>query len=374
MSGAPERRITGLPGLISALPPEDRAAAERLFDVSATTGRLDPPEGMRAWIEKSFGSVDAVLEQRIVRVTNRVTLQGTLFNGLRASRPLDTGLSVDLEREIEATAGDPFCHPEKGTPADVFGRVRGEHAITASNVAKYDGFHGVIVFDDHNPLHLTPEKVADYVFVGLEWCRKALEADPEARYPFLMWNCLWRAGGSITHGHAQVTATRGCHYPKVERLRRAAIAYTSEHGSDFFDDLYRVHDSLGLGVPTEDGVRAFASLTPVKEKELVVIGNSPEDVSLPRAVGALLRGYVEALGVRAFNAAFYMPPFAPTDEDWSGFPTVVHLVDRGSPVNRTSDIGAMELYAASVVASDPFRVAGVLRDDLPGQTRGKSPL
>ena len=374
MSGAPERRITGLPGLISALPPEERAVAERLFDVSATTGRLDPPEEMRAWIEKSFGSVDAVLEQRIVRVTNRVTLQGTLYNGLRASRPLDTGLSVDLEREIEATAGDPFCHPEKGTPADVFGRVRGEHAITASNVAKYDGFHGVIVFDDHNPLHLTPEKVADYVSVGLEWCRKALQADPEARYPFLMWNCLWRAGGSIIHGHAQVTATRGSHYPKVERLRRAAIAYTSEHGSGFFDDLYRVHDSLGLSVPTEDGVRAFASLSPVKEKELVVIGESPEGVSLHRAFGALLRGYVEALGVRAFNVAFYMPPLAPADEDWSGFPTVVHLVDRGSPANRTSDIGAMELYAASVVASDPFRVAGVLRDGLPGQSRGKSPL
>jgi hypothetical protein len=174
-------KITDLPSLVEALPPDDRAAARRIFDVAATTGRLDPPEAMRAWIERSFGSVEAVLEQRIVRVTNRVTLQGTLFNGLRSSRPLDTGVSVDLEREIEATAGDPFCRPEEGTPADVFGRVRGEHAVTASNVAKYDGFHGVVVFDDHNPLRLTPEKVADYVAVGLEWCRKALEIDPQAR-------------------------------------------------------------------------------------------------------------------------------------------------------------------------------------------------
>src|ERR687894_1855859 len=308
MSGVPERRITGLPGLISALPTEDRAAAERLFEVSATTGRLDPPEEMRAWIEKSFGSVDAVLEQRIVKVTNRVTLQGTLFNGLRASRPLDTGLSVDLEREIEATAGDPFCHPEKGTPADVFGRVRGEHAVTASNVAKYDGFHGVVVFDDHNPLHLTPEKVADYVSVGLAWCRKALEADPGAKYPFLMWNCLWRAGGSIIHGHAQVTATRDAHYPRVEHLRRAAASYKAQQGSDYFEDLYRVHDSLGLSIPAEGGVRAFASLSPVKEKELVVIGPSPEDDALRRTVGALLRDYVHTLGVQAFNVAFYMPP------------------------------------------------------------------
>jgi hypothetical protein len=362
MSGTPERRITDLPSLIETLPPEDRAAAGRLFDVVATTGRLDPPEAMRAWIEKSFGSVDAVTEQRIVRVTNRVTLEGSLFNGLRASRPLDTGVSVDLEREIEAAGGDPFCRPEEGTPADVFGRVRGEHSVTASNVAKYDGFHGVVIFDDHNPLHLTPEKVSDYISVALEWCRRALQTDPEAKYPFLMWNCLWRAGGSIIHGHAQVTATRGAHYPKIERLRRAASSYRAKHGSDYFDDLHRVHHSLGLGVPAEDGVRAFASLSPVKEKELIVIGRSPEDESLRRTVGALLQGYVHILGVQAFNVAFYMPPLAPVDEDWSGFPTVVHLVDRGSPANRTSDIGAMELYAASVVASDPFRVANLLRN------------
>jgi hypothetical protein len=356
-----QRRITELAALIEKLGPEDHDLADRIFDVRSTTGRLDPPEAMHAWIEKSFGSVDSVLEQHIVKVTNRVTLQGTLFNGLRASRPLDTGVNMDLKREIEATAGDPFCRPEEGTPADVFGRVRGEHCITASNVAKYDGFHGVIVFDDHNPLHLTPEKVSDYISAGLEWTRKALEADPEARYPFLMWNCLWRAGGSINHGHAQVTATRGAHYPRVEHLRRVAAAYRTEHGSDYFDDLYRVHDALGLDIPAESGVRAFASLSPIKEKELVVVGESPEDGALHRTVGALLESYVQALGVQTFNVAFYMPPLASVNEDWSGFPTVVYLVDRGSLANRTSDIGAMELYAASVVASDPFRVADVLQ-------------
>jgi hypothetical protein len=353
--------ITDLPALIRGLPPEDRRLTERILATSATTGRLDPPEGMRTWIERSFGSVDAVTEQRIVKVTNRITLEGTLFNGLRASRPLDTGVGLDLDREIAATEGDPFCRPEEGTPADVFGRVRGEHATTASNIAKYDGFHGVVVFDDHNPLRLTAEKVADYVSVGMEWCRKALEADPGAKYPFLMWNCLWRAGGSIIHGHAQVTATRDAHYPKVERLRRAAAAYRSEHGTDYFGDLCRVHGALGLGVPAEEGVRAFASLTPVKEKELVVVGADPSDAALHRTVGALLRGFVSDLGARAFNVAFYMPPLAPADEDWSGFPTVVHIVDRGDPANRTSDIGAMELYAAPVVASDPFRVAETLR-------------
>jgi hypothetical protein len=359
-----ERRITDLPALISGLPPEELALAERIFDVSATTGHLDPPEGMYDWIERSFGSVDAVREQRVVKVTNRITLEGALFNDLRASRPLDTGVSVDLEREIEETIGDPFCNPEEGTPADTFGRVRGEHSITASNVAKYDGFHGVIVFDDHNPLHFTPEKVSDYVSVGLEWGEKALAADPEARYLFLMWNCLWRAGGSIIHGHAQVTATRNMHYPKVERLRRATLAYAAEHGSDYFDDLYRVHDALGLTLPAPDGVWAFASLTPVKEKELVLIGPSLEEEPLRRAVAYALDGYTERLGVSSFNVAFYLPPLAPVEEDWSSFPVLVYLVDRGNPANRTSDIGAMELYATPVIASDPFVVVDALRDGL----------
>ncbi|MCA3748443.1 MAG: hypothetical protein IN808_04795 [Rubrobacter sp.] len=355
------KEITRLPELLRGLPPGERELAGRLFEVSAATGRLLPPEPMRPWIESTMGPVEAGAKQRVIRVTNRITLEGTLFNSLRASRPLDTAADTDLKEEIAATEGDPFCRPEEGTPENVFGRVRGRHAVTAANIAMYDAYHGVIVFHDHDPLRLSPEKVADYIEVGLEWHRRVLETDPEYRYLFLMWNCLWRAGGSIIHGHAQVVATRGSHYPKVERLRRAAAAYRAEYGSDYFGDLLRVHESLGLSVPAEGGAGAFASLTPVKEKELVVVGPSPRSDGLKRSVGRLLERFVRELGVTSFNAAFCLPPSGPTPEDWSGFPAVVRIVDRGSPASRTSDIGAMELYAAPVVASDPFRVAEALR-------------
>jgi hypothetical protein len=40
---------------------------------------------------------------------------------------------------------------------------------------------------------------------------------------------------------------------------------------------------------------------------------------------------------------------------------MVRIVDRGDPGSPTSDIGAMELYAASVVSADPFEVAARLR-------------
>src|SRR5256885_13484912 len=59
---------------------------------------------------------------------------------------------VDEVREtIERSRNDPFCQPETGTPADTFGRIRGEHGTTASNVAKHDGYHGALAFDEHDP-------------------------------------------------------------------------------------------------------------------------------------------------------------------------------------------------------------------------------
>jgi len=355
------RRIAGLEALVRGLPPEERSLFERLFEVVTTTGRLVVPEEMRPWVEGRFDSVGAVEEQRVVRVTDRVTLEGALFNELRASRPFDKQEGSDLRAEIDATRGDPFCAPERGTPEDVFGRVRGRHSVTASNVAKYDGFHGLIVFDEHDPLRFSPEALDDQIETALRWLGEAQKADPEAVYPFLMWNCLWRAGGSVVHGHAQVTATRGSHYPKVERLRRAALAYRVEHGSNYFDDLYRAHEALGLSFTggADDVVRGFANLTPIKEKELVLLAPDAGP-PLRRLLGGVLAGYRDALGVSSFNVAFYLPPVVETGEDWSGFPVVVRVVDRGDPANRTSDVGAMELYAASVVSSDPFRVAEAL--------------
>src|SRR2546421_2109350 len=240
--------IAELEERIAALPPEARAAAERIFAVSSTVGRLDPPPEMREWIVKQFGSVDAVLAQRIVKVTNLVTLEGALFNDLRARRPLEVKGADEVRETIERSRNDPFCHPETGTPADTFGRIRGEHGITASNIAKYDGYHGVLVFDEHDPLApMDAEIIRDRLLTARRWALAANEEDPSSKYYFLIWNCLWRAGGSIVHGHMQMTATRGMHYPKIEQLRRQAIAYDQRHRRDYFDDLWRVPAGIGVG-------------------------------------------------------------------------------------------------------------------------------
>lgn len=348
--------IVDLRARIAALPPDRRAVVDRLFEVTETVGRLDPPEAMAPWIEKLFGSVDAVRSQRIVRVTNRITHEGALFNELRARRPMEAKGADDARAEIAKSEGDPFCHPETGTPADTFGRIRGEHAVTASNIAKYDGFHGVLVFDRHDPLApVDVARLADYLATCRRWAEAAHEADREARYYFLLWNSLWRAGGSIVHGHMQMTVTRGSHYPKVEAVREAASRYRSRYGADYFDDLVAAHDGLGLARRVGDA-RVLATLVPIKERELVIVApRDGDEQSLAPALAAAV-GAHRSLGVLSWNMAVYLPPLEDDGRDWSVSRTHARLVDRGDPGNRTSDIGAMELYAASVVSSDPYRV------------------
>lgn len=353
--------IVDLEALLAALPAPAVAAARRIFAVHTVTGTLVAPPEMEPWILRQFGSLEAVASQRVVRVTNLVTLEGALFNELRAKRPQEVRGTGDVRAAIAAAANDPFCDVERGTPADTFGRVAGRHGTAVSNVAKYDGMHGLLVFREHDPLvPVDADVLADHFATAREWARRAFDTDGAARYYLLLWNSLWRAGGSIIHGHMQMTLTRGMHYPKVEALRRRSLEYAAQHGHDYFEDLCLVHEALGLGVRVGEA-RVLASLAPVKERELLVIGRTGADEQslvpgIAHGIATLRRE-----GMLAHDLAVYLPPLAPDGNDWSRFPPLARLVDRGDPTDRTSDIGAMELYAASVISSDPFRVADALR-------------
>jgi hypothetical protein len=356
------RSITNLAEMVETLSVQDRGRFQRIFLVNTAVGSLNPTPAMREWVEKYFGSVEAVREQRVVRVTNRVTWEGSLFNELRARRPMDKDSRESLAKTIEEARGGAFCHPLERTPEDTFGRVQGKHSVTASNIAKFDGHAGVVIFDEHDPLKFTAESIADHLDVGMAWLQRAHKTDPEARYPFLLWNCLWRAGASIVHGHAQVVLGKGQHYAKVEGLRRAALAYRRETGANYFEDLYRTHECLGLATEVE-GTRILAYLTPIKDREVLLLSEAV-DAGLKRALYGVLDCFVKDLGVSSFNVAMLLPPLGTTEEDWSGFPVVVRVVDRGEPFNRTMDISSMELYASSVLFGDPFDVATALWDCL----------
>ena len=342
-----------------------RERADRLLDVRVVTGRTDPPAELEPWLIATFGSVEAVRSQAVVRVTNTVTLEATLFAPLRARRPIDGAAArADLEAEIAATRGDPFCHPETGTPAEPGGRVRGTRMVSGANAAMAEAHHAVLVFDEHEPLGFDEDLVADLLRTGRAWAERTRQEDPSAVNYLLIWNCLWRAGGSIVHGHAQALAGSGPHYARIERLRRDGSTYAAAHeGGDLVEELVAVHRSLGLTIDVADDVTVIANLTPVKEREVLVVGRpgmEETDASFVDGLGRTLVAYRDRLGVRSFNLAIWRPPLD-SASGWELIPPIARIVDRGDPFQRPSDIGAMELYATPIVASDPYDVIEALR-------------
>ncbi len=362
MTVASDLSVMQLDEMVAELPPDGRRAFERVFHVGVAFGELVPPESMYPWIERQFGDVDLVRRQKIVKVTNVATLEGVLFNWLRSARPIWSH-EVDLEEELARNNGEPLGDPYNLTPEDTFGRVESEWCVTASNIAKFDGFHGLVIFKEKHPLRFTREQIHDYLNTGERWAALAHRSDPAAKYYFFLWNCLWRAGASLLHGHAQVLLGRDMHYAAVEHQRRAALLFEATHRENYFDALYTAHELVGAAFQS-DGVRVLANLAPVKEHEVILMADEMNDALRDR-IYDVLACFRDRLGVRSFNMVLYRPPLAPAQESWDGFPIIARIVDRGDPAIRTNDFGGLELYAARVIASDPLQLAQTLRDALP---------
>lgn len=335
------RKITDIDNLVKKLPSEKREIFERFYIVEESIGKMKIPSPMQKWVKEKFGSVERVESQKIVHISNRLTGEGTLFNELRAERPFDLVANVPIDLNKEDSCH--FCRMEDATPHDHFGRVRGKYCITASNIAKYDYFHGLVVFKEHNPLKLKREWMEDYLKVSEKWFKEVEDFDKKAINRFIMWNCLWRSAASLIHGHMQLTASRK-EYGRLRHLREIADGYNEIFGSDYFKDLYNVHESLGLGRKIGKEQILFY-LTPKKEKEIMVLSKAKKFVDLSLVLFRLIQDY-KKLGVQSYNLAIYQ-----INGWW-----ISHLVDRGDLNNKSSDIGSMELFADSVVASDPFRV------------------
>ncbi len=344
-----------LPEIVNRLAKDERQLFDRLFNFDTAQTYIKIPPSMRAYCERFFGSVEAVEQQRPLKLTNKISLDTSIFNQLRARRPQSYNTAT-LEEQIETERKfDPFANPLEGTSADIFDRVEGQYCLTASNVAKFDTWHSVTIFNEYHPLKFGAEQVVDYLMVSREWAEKVRAQDEEAKYFFFMWNCLFKAGASIMHGHAQMTVTRQQHYGKIERLRRDSAEYQRQHRRSYFNDLVQVHRFLGLTANPAERVVAFAALTPIAEREIWLISDlwSPElGLALYKALA-----YYKSVGASAFNVAAYLPPIGPTTEDWGDFPVIIRLVDRGDPLARSTDVGALNLFAANPIINDPFAVA-----------------
>ncbi|HEX3013654.1 MAG TPA: hypothetical protein VHO92_05220 [Methanobacterium sp.] len=350
---------------------------KNIFQISSASGSLKIPLSFMEKVHSYFGSKDEsgkiiepknkVIErietQKVVKTYNKWTGEGSLFNSLRASRP---GIrpsernheQAKVQEYIEKSRENcDFCQPEKYTPEDVFGRIHGKHCITGANIAKYDAWSSVVFFKKHNPLDFTREELSDYIETGFKWFKKVYNYDKRFKYPLFLWNCLPKAGASQVHGHAQVLMTKDIHYAKTQFLGKIFRNYMQLTGRNYFKDVYSVHNTLGLALNSE--INGFASITPLKEKEFIIISrNNPStDDDIKETIYRVLRCYIDELGVNSFNLAISCPASGETF-----LPYIIRIVDRGSILKPTAYIGAMELYGSSVISDDPYKIIKVVNE------------
>ncbi|MBR9692435.1 hypothetical protein GOV07_00710 [Candidatus Woesearchaeota archaeon] len=347
------RSVLDLPTTYKKLSPAARKRFDSIFSFNLDEGRMVIPKSMKPWAKKQFGSVAKLEKQPILKVTNEVVYEGALFNKLRADRPIQSAKSITQKELLALAKKGPFGDVEANTPEDTFGRLYGRSEISASNVAKYDALHGLIIFNKADPLAFTEAETIDHYNAALSWIAAANSEHPDAIYPVIGWNCLWKAAASLVHGHMQVLVAKEP-YAAAKLWKEAATTYKKKYKKDYWKELFAVHESLGLGVEKK-GVKVFASLTPKKEKEVMLLADDADEAFFS-ALFRVLKCYRE-LGVDSFNVAMILPALK-----GKGLPAIARIVDRGELDARTTDIGIMELYLGqSVVSSDPAKLWAKLR-------------
>ena len=115
----------------------------------------------------------------MVRLTNRITSEETIYNRLRALRPSRYAGKTRVSLNSHGHGGrTPSPTPWQNTPEDTFGTIEGRHCITASNIAKCDELHGLVIFKNSHPLKWGREEVADYIDTAWRWAQEAHAAHP----------------------------------------------------------------------------------------------------------------------------------------------------------------------------------------------------
>jgi hypothetical protein len=364
--------ILALEEKINELKNDDRTLFKKfsnIYEITSNEGLMVIPESFQEKVWQYFGAkhrtestesrselINILEKQKIVQIFNKWTYEGSLFNSLRAQRPgmTKSDKKYDYEQTLKYInknqSNCDFCQPEIYTPEDTFGRIIGKHSITASNIAKYDAWSSVLIFREHNPLEFNLNQFSDYLTTAVKWFEKVIKQDPGFKFPFFLWNCLSKAGGSIVHGHAQILASKQP-YAKVRLLIRARDEYRSKYGSNYFHDLFKIHEYLEL-TRGDENLGTLVSITPLKEKELMVLcKESPyEDDEIKKLIYNNLKALINKMGVHSFNLAI---SDISTDNESQ---YVIRIVDRGSIFKEVADMGSMELYGSSVIASDPCQV------------------
>ena len=288
---------------------------KRIFDFRVEIAKQKFPDKLKEKIKEGE-------EQKIYIFKNKILNQETHFNIWRAKRK-------EPQKEfLEETIYDPFCNPIEETPLDNLGRLENDYAITASNLAKISSFHSLVIFKKHNRKDLNFYDFYNGLNLASQWFLKQ-----NYSIHVLIFNNGLRAGASINHPHFQVFSLVDLP-SKIKDLYEKIDNYNKIYNSDYFNDFFDVLTKLNLAKKI-NSLSVAINLTPFKEKEVIFWDKNLEKSK--KEIALILEVYKEYS--ENFNMFLIM----------FNNKLIGYLVDRGESSKINSDIGALEIYAFSVV-------------------------
>eukprot|EP01135_Chromosphaera_perkinsii_P010535 Nk52_evm45s2152 gene=Nk52_evmTU45s2152 len=398
----PGTNVLGLYTYIRGNPSLDELCS-RIYRFNVTHGTQQIPEQLQEKVKVWFRqhpeedpqkAVKRALEQTVLRIINKWTLEQTVYNELRGKRPINSAAPtrrVSNNNIKNSSSGESknnvhpdcdFCRPHLFTAVEPWGRIERSTLVSASNVAKCSGAHGMFVFKEHDPISYvrdTPLLICDIVQASREWFNGAHRHYGSACYPMLTWNCLGRAGASQHHGHCQLFLAEDVPFGQHLVYADAALRYQQEHQSDYFSDVTKLHSAVGLSVDVGESV-VLGTLTSKAGKEVVVManldllgeGNSASDSAwndFAKAIYLCLNTFLGRLGVTAFNVGVYFPQIGVSKEQEEigfpkTFPVYARIVDRGDPQCKTTDMCGTEIFAQHCSPDNPVDIINSIRLNL----------
>jgi len=203
----------------------------------------------------------------------------------------------------------------------------------------------------HDLLALSREDFRALFEAAEGYIRRASWSLPAVQHYLVFINGGPRSAASVPHAHAQVVGRAGRHFAYPHGIASRAPA-------TYWDTARAVHEELGLASDFEGGI-AWANLVAMKERDITAFSATlPEGAEMMHAILRVLMRH----GTNSFSlAAILAPGYAagrPAAGAYRHWPAVLwRLLDRGDAGQSHADIGCLELFGTSVVATDPFTVA-----------------
>jgi len=331
----------------------------RIYEIKTEKSHMNIPESLQCDPKFSFVN-DGV--QKIITLINLFTYEEVLYNPIREKRPgyiYGNDDHVILDEKISKSKKNcDFCDIENRTASDPWGRIisPSRECCVASNIAKYQGYHSMIIPKQHSSIELSLSLIQDLLLTAKQWFDTVNALDSNAVYPHIMWDNLPRSSASQYHMHWQVNMRSNRYFGRTQQLYDAAERYKKIYESNLLQDIITVHETLGLAIRCNNVV-AMAYITPIKEMEIMIISWSESYEIFGRMFYLALEVLFKDMNVRAISCGISLKAY-----NDNNYPTIARIINRGGAFDLRNDVGAMEFYGACNITNDPFVLAKALHD------------